>query len=155
MRKLVALFVVMAFLAVPAMAGEHKKCTASPDECLKKMQQKLAEKPWLGIEYDAMDDGRWVVKEVYAGSPAEAAGFKPGDRILSMQGVRYAKDNKKALKKAYEGVQPGSTVEYVVERAGSKVKLEATMGNVPVEIQKKWIAKHMATYHPDTKMAKK
>ena len=36
-----------------------------------------------------------------------------------------------------------------VKRQGAKVKLDATMAHVPVELQQKWIAEHMKKYHAD------
>jgi len=155
MRKVFALLVVMLVLAMPAMAGEKGKCTGNAEDCLKKMQAKYAEKAWLGIGYDTDDSGHWVVNEVYDRSPAQKAGFQNGDILLAVNDVKYSKDNKKALKEVYGTFEPGTETTYWVKRGGEKVKLTATLGSVPEDLQKLWIAEHMEHSHPEFQMASK
>ena len=155
MKKLVAVLVLVLVVALPAMAGEKGKCAGSGEDCLKKMSQKMAHKAWLGIEYDTNEQGRWVVEDVYKGSPAQKAGFEQGDVLLAINGVEYSKGNKPALKEVYSKLEPGSQAKYVVERQGGKVKLAATLGSVPQEVQAKWINEHMKNHHPDYQMASK
>jgi S1-C subfamily serine protease len=155
MKKMFAILVVMLIVAMPAMAGEKGKCAGSGEDCMKKMKAKYGEKAWLGIEYDTDDHGRWVVAEVYKGSPAQKAGFEKGDVLLAVNGAEYSKENKKELKAVFAGIEPGSEVQYVVKRQGGKVKLDATLGNVPKDVQAKWMHEHMDNNHPEYKMASK
>lgn len=155
MKRLLAILVVMLVVALPAAAGDKAKCKGSGEDCLAKMKTKLAEKPWLGIEYETDDNGRWVVKKVYDGSPAQAAGFEEGDVLLAMQGEEYSKANKEGLKKVYADITPGSEVQYVVKRKGGKVTLDATLSHIPKDVQKQWIAEHMTDNHPEMQMASK
>ena len=145
--------ILLMALVVSLSASAGEKCSGSGDDCMAKMKTKLAEKPWLGVEYDKSEHGQLVVKKVYADSPAEQAGFQKGDILLTMQGVEYSKANKKAIKDVYANIQPGSEVEYVVKRQGAKVGLDATLSHVPVKLQKKWIAEHMKEHHPEVKVA--
>jgi predicted metalloprotease with PDZ domain len=151
MKKLLIMLAAMA-VSLSAMAG-GEKCDGAAEDCMAKMQAKYAAKPWLGVEYDKAEDGRYVIRKVHADSPAEAAGFRKGDVILAMEGVEYTKANKKALKQVWSGVEPGSDVQYVVKRQGAKVELEATLAHVPAELQKEWIAQHMKKSHPDYQVA--
>jgi len=155
MRKLGAILVVAMLATVPAMAGDKSKCEGDPADCAKKMEQKLAQKAWLGINYDTDDEGRWVVTEVEPGSPAQKAGFEKGDVMLAVDGVAYSKESKAELKAAYAKLKPGSEATYIVSRQGGKVKLHATLGHVPQELQAKWIAEHMSESHSNTQMASK
>jgi S1-C subfamily serine protease len=155
MKRAFALLVVMLVLAMPAMAGEKGKCAGSGEDCLKKMQAKFATKAWLGIGYDTDESGHWVVDKVYQGSPAEKAGFQKGDILLAVNDVKYSKDNKQQLKETYAKFEPGSKTTYWVKRQGEKVKLEATLGSVPEDLQKQWIAEHMQKHHPEYQMASK
>ncbi len=159
MKRLSWIIVVALIVSVgmPAFAGEkaHKKCDGDPDECLKKMQAKIANKAWLGIEMDGNDDGRWQITKVVAGSPAEKAGFQKGDVLMAMNGVEYSKKNKEGVSKVWSEAAPGSEATYVVLRQGGKVKLQAQLAHVPEEMGKKWIAEHMAKSHGEVKMAKK
>jgi C-terminal processing protease CtpA/Prc len=155
MKKMFAILVVMLIVAMPAVAGEKGKCSGSGEDCYKKMKAKYGEKAWLGIEYDTDEHGRWVVAKVYKGSPAQKAGFEAGDVLLAVNGAEYSKENKKELKAVFAKIEPGSEVKYIVKRQGGKVKLDATLGNVPKELQAKWIHEHMETHHPEFQMASK
>jgi predicted metalloprotease with PDZ domain len=155
MRKVFAVLVVVTVLAMPAMAGEKGKCKGSGEDCLAKMKAKYTEKAWLGIGYDTDESGHWVVNKVYDRSPAQKAGFQKGDVLLAIDGVKYTKDNKKELKAVYSKLEAGSETTYWVKRGGEKVKLQATLGNVPKDVQKEWIAEHMQHNHPEMQMASK
>lgn len=64
-----------------------------------------------------------LVAEVTIGSPAEEAGFKAGDRFISVEGTKV---------KTFADVQrivsgrTGDALQFVVERDGRELKLEAT-----------------------------
>lgn len=155
MKKFGVLLAVVLLMAAPAMAGDKGKCDGDPNDCAKKMKTKLAQKAWLGISYDTDDQGRWVVTSVEPDSPAQKAGFEKGDVMLAIDGVKYSKENKSDLKAVYAKLSPGSEADYVVLRKGGKVKLTATLGHVPDELQAEWIAEHMSKNHSDTQMASK
>jgi len=144
--------VVTLLLAGGVVAGEkkHEKkdCTVSAEECLAKMKAKIASKPWLGIEYDEKD-GHYVITEVVNGSPAAQAGFLKGDILVAVNGASYCKsdEGKKKLQAAWSELELGSEAVWVVKRDGEKVKMKVTMGNVPPEVAKEWIHKHMKEYH--------
>jgi S1-C subfamily serine protease len=147
--------IVLLVVAMPAVAGDSKHCEGNGTDCVKKMQAKYEHMAWLGISYDEDDSGRWVVGAVVPDSPAEAAGFEKGDVMLAVNGEAYSKENKANLKAVYSALEPGSQATYVVLRQGAKKKLTATLGKVPVELQKKWIAEHMKKNHPEMQMASK
>jgi predicted metalloprotease with PDZ domain len=155
MKRVSAMVVVLALLALPATAGDKAKCDGNGEDCLKAMKAKYQKKAWLGIEYDTDEHGRWVVKSVEKESPAALAGFEKGDVLLSLNGEAYTKENKAALKAENAKLAPGSEATYVVKRQGGKVTLQATLGSVPPELQAKWIAEHMKEHHPEVKMASK
>ncbi|MDE2335323.1 MAG: RIP metalloprotease RseP [Rhodospirillales bacterium] len=64
-----------------------------------------------------------VVSTVAAGSPAAAAGFAKGDRIVAIAGARIADFG--ALQRVIAG-HPGKPMAFTVERAGKQLTLEAT-----------------------------
>ena len=151
MKKQIIIFLMAMAVALPAAAGGGARCDGSTEE-LTAMQTKLADKAWLGIEYDKTDTGYFVITSVTDGSPADQAGFRKDDVLLTMQGEEYSKANKAALKQVWAKVEPGSEVEYVVKRDGAKVNLDATLAHVPVNLQEKWIAEHTAEYHADQQL---
>ena len=157
MRNVVLVVVVALSLAValPVSAGEKHACKASTDECMKKLQAKIASKGWLGIEYKDAGDGHWKIKHVVPGSPAEKAGFQKGDILLAVNGVEMSKENKEAYKKAVHSLGPGSKATYAVKRGGSKMKLTATLDTVPREVMAQWMGEHVLDSHLEVKMAAK
>ena len=148
--KYIAIMLLALAVSLPAMAG-GADCDGSAEE-VARMETKLANKAWLGVEYDKTD-GQYTITKVHADSPADRAGFEKGDVLLTMEGVEYTKANKKALKKVYAKIEPGSDVQYVVKRGADAVELNATLSHVPVDLQKKWLAEHMQKYHPDVQVA--
>jgi predicted metalloprotease with PDZ domain len=64
-----------------------------------------------------------IVTDVAAGSPAEAAGFKPGDRVLELTAA--------SLNTALTAKKAGDTIQVKISRNGSEQELQATLvGNV-------------------------
>ena len=119
------------------------------------MKAYYAHTAWLGIDYVTDVSGLWVVSKVVSGSPAQKAGFEKGDVMLAVNGAKYSKENKAELKAVYSKLEPGSSATYYVKRGDGKVKLEATLGSVPKDLQAKWINEHMEKNHPEMKMASK
>ena len=66
-----------------------------------------------------------IVDEVVADMPAQAAGMLPGDVIVEVNGVEVTTDGLgvNTLVNAIQGVEPGSTVNLVVERDGARVPI--------------------------------
>ncbi|MEJ2189329.1 MAG: PDZ domain-containing protein [Acidobacteriota bacterium] len=157
MKRFSGMLAVALALAVATVvfAGDKGDCSSSGEDCLKKMQYKLQHQAWLGIEFDTTENGYWKINEVVPGSPAAKAGFEKGDVLLAINGVKLSTENKKAVKEAFSKLEPGSEATYVVKRESGKVKLEATLGHVPENLQAKWIQEHMSKYHPETKVASK
>ena len=152
--SVIGLAVMIGVVSV-AMAGDKQPCTADTQECLNKMMAKIQAKGWLGVETEQLENGRWQVTSVYPDSPAAAAGFTPGDVLVSMNGIDLSDDNKDALKKAKHSLGPGSDVTYVVKRQGGKVKLTAQLGSVPNAVAAEWVGEHMVSNHSDVKLASK
>ena len=151
MKKLISVLLLSFVFAAPALAG-GASCDGSAKE-VAALKTKYAEKAWLGADFEKNDAGYKVVKAVYENSPAEQAGFRKGDILVAVEGIEYTKANKKALKAAWAGIKPGSEVDYVIKREGSKVELVATMDHVPQKLQAKWIAEHMENYHDGEQLA--
>jgi predicted metalloprotease with PDZ domain len=147
MLKQITTFLIALAVALPAMAG-GARCDGSAEE-IAMLKTKYANKAWLGVEYDKSEGGYYTINSVVDGSPADQAGFAKGDVLLTMQGEKYTKANKAALKKVWAEIKPGSEVQYVVKRNGTKVELDATLAHVPADLQSKWIAEHMAESHPE------
>ncbi|HEY5519765.1 MAG TPA: trypsin-like peptidase domain-containing protein [Candidatus Limnocylindrales bacterium] len=83
--------------------------------------------PQIAQQYSISSDHGLVVLEVQSGSPAESAGMKPGDVILSVAG--QAMNQVEDLLAALHNHAPGDTVPVVVERNKQQQTLQVTLGN--------------------------
>ena len=94
----------------------------------------VANRPYLGVvvgqiasdEYYGAVAGVYV-SEVEEGSPAQAAGLRPGDIILSMDGVEiiYSDD----IIDVRDQHVPGDEITVVVSREGHEVELNLVIGD--------------------------
>ena len=134
-------------IAAPALAGSGAgKCTQETQACLNSYS-KYASKGWVGLEYDkSAGDKSHVVKKATAGSPAEAAGFKAGDVLVSLNGVAFTAD-KETLKKAKGDWSVGQSVAYVVKRGEKEVTLNAKLAAMPPEVFASMVGEHMVSNH--------
>lgn len=84
----------------------------------------LQNQTYTGLSTNPMN----VVTRVRTGSPAEAAGFKSGDRILKNGGISVT-DSKALSRRARPAV--GESREYVVDRSGQEQTLSLTFAREP------------------------
>ncbi|NOK63485.1 MAG: RIP metalloprotease [Chloroflexi bacterium AL-N1] len=68
-----------------------------------------------------------VIDTVYEGTPADAAGFASGDRLMEFDGVTIEPGDTAAVTAVAEG-NAGTPIDVVVERDGELVTLEVTPG---------------------------
>jgi S1-C subfamily serine protease len=84
-----------------------------------------------------------IVTRVVPGSPAEAAGFREGDRLVALNDVKFKEANVAALKNLQSDLSPGKQVIYRVERKGGMRELWVTLAAVPDEVMGRWIGRHL------------
>jgi len=72
------------------------------------------------------DKGGVLLSDVRAGGPADKAGIKGGDRIVSMAGTKI--ENLYDMTYALQDHKPGETIDVVVIRDGKPLTLRATLG---------------------------
>ena len=148
----------VALLSLPVAAGEKGKCTADTQTCLNKMASMFKDRGWIGIEMEEKkDSGLPVVNRIVAGSPAEAAGFRIGDVLVSVEGVKFADNTGEACATCAvtkKNWVPGRKVKYVVSRGGSEVVVEPVLAQVPTDVLAQWIGQHMLE-HAEVEVAKK
>lgn len=142
-RRWFVIFAVFALAATAAFAQadekkpEKKKITGSR---LLALPTPLAESGYLGVELKdinaenyssfGLDSVRGVaIGKVISGSPAEKAGLKDGDVILSYNGEEITGIRK--LVRLLSETAPDHTVRLVISRDGTQQELTATVGSRP------------------------
>jgi serine protease Do len=124
-------------------------------------------RPWVGIglqdlspelmkSFNVTEKEGAVVSQVFEGSPAEKAGFKVGDIIITLDGVKIKNSQdvvREVLKK-----QVGQRVRFGVLREGKEIDVSATTVEMPAEKKdaraaasekKEWFGLHVTTVTPD------
>jgi S1-C subfamily serine protease/photosystem II stability/assembly factor-like uncharacterized protein len=74
------------------------------------------------------DTGDAIVGSVNAGSPAEKAGLKTGDKILAVDGKEVT-DAEEYLKAVGTDKKPGDKLKLTIERDGKKSQMEVTLAS--------------------------
>jgi S1-C subfamily serine protease len=110
---------------------------------------------WAGLELDTSKNGAMSVTSVVAGSPAEAAGFKTGDLLMALNGIKFSdeksKDSLYALKKT---LVPGARVTYTVQRGGVEQRVLVTLAPMPETVRAASVGEHMLE-HASSRTAEK
>jgi serine protease DegQ len=83
--------------------------------------------PEIAQQYNINADHGLIVEQVQSGTPAEQAGLKPGDVILSVDG-RDMNQVEDLIAVLHQHV-PGDSVSIVIERGNQQQTLQVTLGN--------------------------
>ena len=146
MRKLALVLVLALTVGSLAVAGEYK-CSKGVAEdtqnCLNMMAAKMKNRGWVGLHLDQTEDGAYKVELVVEESPAEAAGFAEGDKLVALNGIRFDEANEEALHKEWENMVPGKEVAYTVARGNTEVEIDVILAPLPDEVLAQWVGAHM------------
>jgi len=142
-----ALFTAVLALAVGAVAaGEHGKCAKSAGECAAKMKEKYQTRGWMGVELDENEDGTLRIVSVVPDSPAEKAGLKADDTLVSVNGAALPKDEPEKVMKG-DTWKIGSTVALGIRRGEQISNVPVTLGRIPDATLAKMIEAHTKEHH--------
>ena len=132
--------------ATSAQGSKHE-CNMTAEECAQEMQKNMATRGWLGIVFDQSDEAAMTISKVYPGSPAEQAGFRTGDKVVSVNGVQVSDKNGEKLHGMLKKAKIGDQVTYVVERGSEDVTLKATLVQIPQDVLAQSVDQHMKADH--------
>ncbi len=134
-------------LSLPALAG-HAKCTRSAEECAAHMKEMFQTRGWAGMEKEYNEDGTITIRAVLPNSPAEKAGIKAGDLLVSMNGITLSKENEAKIEEAKEtGMRIGDTVSFGVKRGKEIATIKVTLERIPDAVLAALIDKHAKEEH--------
>jgi len=147
MRVKSALFVAVLALAVGVVvAGDHGKCSKSAGDCAAKMKETYQTRGWMGVELDQNEDGTMRVTSVVSDSPAEKAGLKADDVLISVNGASFSKeDPEKAMKG--DSWKIGSSVALGIKRGEEVSTVTVTLARIPEALLAKMIETHTREQH--------
>jgi predicted metalloprotease with PDZ domain len=85
-------------------------------------------KPWIGAEFKKGEDGRYNVRNVIPGSPAENAGLELDDVIIAVDDHAVGPAGPAEAVSAHK---PSDVVHVLVMRTGRIEELSLTIGSIP------------------------
>ena len=91
--------------------------------------------PNSGVTGILLESKPWRVKNVIDGGPAQKAGVKPGDLIISVGGLPVTEHSEKWLSNQLTG-EPGRVVDVALERHGSPFLVDLTRERFPFVFSK-------------------
>jgi len=127
----------LAYSAIQAMTESlHDSHTAflAPDQYQERVRQQRGEPAFSGVGIILMErSGKFYVREVIPGGPAEAAGVRPLDRILRVDGRSTTGMNTREISALIRG-PTGTTVTLTIQRAGTPEPLEVPITRAPIRL---------------------
>ena len=84
----------------------------------------------LGVEIYGREDGKLEIVSLFEDAPADKAGVKVGDFIVSMDGKEYDSNNLQELVNTIRSSEEGDKREFVFLRDGEEIKLEIELNKV-------------------------
>jgi S1-C subfamily serine protease len=146
--RLVVALVVVAFAFTGVAVAGHGKCTKSPQDCAAYMKEKYQTQGWSGLEKDHNEDGTLTVRSVVPNGPADRAGIKPGDVLVSLNGVTLSKENEARIREMKAaGFKIGDTMSYSVKRGQESMTVKMALERIPEAVLAGMIAKHTKEEH--------
>ena len=142
-----ALLAAVLALAVGVVAaGAHGKCAKSAEECAAKMKETYQTRGWMGVELDENEDGTLRIISVVPDSPAEKAGLKVDDTLVSVNGAALSKDEHEKVMQG-DTWKIGGTVALGIRRGEQISKVPVTLGRIPDATLAKMIEMHTKEHH--------
>ncbi len=147
-------------LALPhppaAWAGEDQRCPKPVATCV--IERRLADRNRgsLGFELSRCGPGdaappqaRYVVRSVFAGQPAAAAGIKAGDFLLAMDGQELSALPWQAFEKRLEALTAGERITLRIWRAGKELVVPITALRPADAVREAWVRQHVLYHHTE------
>jgi C-terminal processing protease CtpA/Prc len=128
-------------------ATDGHECGMKAEQCAEHMKQVAQTHGWLGVSLDMDPEGQMSISKIWPGSPAEKAGFRLGDRVVSMNGVEVSEKNGEKLFSLMRDAKIGDRMSFAVARGSETLTLSPTLGKMPDDVVAESIEKHIQEHH--------
>lgn len=149
---------MLLIVCLPLSGGTKPKCGNEATECERQIRDLLSEKYGpLGFVVTSGPNGAGIlIKAVNPNSPAERAGLRAGDRLISMGRHDLSKASLAELRKVREKLMAESEEEpearkvvIIVNRVGTFRRLTLRMEKISREQIDKIVATHLRDVHSE------
>jgi predicted metalloprotease with PDZ domain len=148
MRVRISLVAVSAVVVVAAAlaADEAKKCTASARECEQHIREMLSGRRYLGVQLVELNPGL-EIKTVVPDGPAERADFRPGDRLMAVNGHSTLQATIRDFKEILGDAKATGRLHVIVQRRGILKPIDVRLEPYTKAQIDKIVAQHLAESH--------
>ncbi len=147
----VVIMAVLALAVTAVVAGDHVTCTKSAGECAAHMKQMYQTRGWMGVELEQNEDGSLRVTAVVGGSPAEKAGVRVDDTLVSVNGVALSKDTAESAMMKNDDWKIGGVLTLGLKRGHETSTVRVRLEKIPETLLARIIETHAKEYHPIAK----
>ena len=144
----VMIMAVLALAVTAVVAGDHVTCTKSAGECAAHMKQMYQTRGWMGVELEQNEDGSLRVTAVVVGSPAEKAGVRVDDTLVSVNGVTLSKDTTESAMMKDDDWKIGGFLTLGLRRGVDSPTVKVRLEKIPETLLARIIETHAKEYHP-------
>ena len=142
--------IALSVLAADRPADVAPQCGHDAEKCAARIKEEYQTRGWSGIEEgEPNEEGAVPVRIVVPGSPAERAGVRTGDLLVSLEGMTLSPDNQEPLAELrHNGMRIGRQVTYGIKRADEILMLRLTLARIPPAVLAAAIEAHSRERHP-------
>lgn len=140
---------LVALVAVSTIAGDAPKCTGAARDCEQKIRQLVSGRRYFGATVQDRNPGL-VVSNVQSGSPAERAGLKPGDLLISLNGKSLTQASGREFKQYIADARTTGRIFLLYKRHGTLTRIDTRLEPYTKEQVAKMVAAHLAQTHTTT-----
>jgi len=144
----VVIMAVLALAVTAVVAGDHGTCTKSAGECAAHTKQMYQTRGWMGVELEQNEDGSLRITTVVVGSPAEKAGVRVDDTLVSVNGVTLSKDTAESAMMKDDDWKIGGVVTLGLKRGVETSTVKVRLEKIPETLLARIIETHAREYHP-------
>ena len=131
-------WMLLLVLLLPALSVFGQAKDEDYIACTQQMTEHFGLKGWLGITPKYDKDGTILVEHVFAGSPAEKAGFRKGDFVRGINGEDRKSSPDKFMEE-YHALRPNLAAVFDLERDGRRLSVSVYIEAIPETVLKDWI----------------
>src|SRR5437667_913569 len=147
----VMIMAVLALAVTAVVAGDHGTCTKSAGECAAHMKQMYQTRGWVGVELEQNEDGSLRITAVVVGGPADKAGVKVDDTLVSVNGVTLSKDTAESAMMKDDDWKIGGVLTLGLKRGAETSTIKVRLEKIPETLLARIIETHAKEYHPIAK----
>jgi predicted metalloprotease with PDZ domain len=150
MTRTIARIVLATCVASAALLiADEQKCNGTARECEQQIRQFLGGRRFLGATIRDRNPGL-VIEAVTPGGPAERAGLKVGDRLITCNSKTLTSATPREFKQILADARETGKLRMIVWRRAQYKVIDAKLEPYTKEQIQKIIAAHLSQSHPSS-----